>query len=45
MLITITGDTKGIGRAISAQLGNLGHQVAGFSRSNGFDIGSKIVRD
>lgn len=45
MVITITGDTKGIGHAISSRLSNLGHQVAGFSRSKGFDIGSKNTRD
>jgi len=45
MLVTITGDTKGIGHAISLRLTNLGHRVAGFSRSKGFDIGSKDVRN
>ena len=38
MKIGITGHTSGIGKAISDKLLDLGHEVRGFSRSNGFDI-------
>ena len=45
MLVTITGSTKGIGHALALHLAKIGHQVVGFSRSQGFDIGSKSTRD
>ncbi len=37
-IAAITGHTAGIGLAISEQLMQAGYQIAGFSRSNGFDI-------
>jgi NADP-dependent 3-hydroxy acid dehydrogenase YdfG len=45
MLITVTGDTKGIGHSLALQLTSMGHQVVGFSRTKGFDIGHKATRD
>jgi NADP-dependent 3-hydroxy acid dehydrogenase YdfG len=36
--IAITGHTSGIGKAIFERMLSYGHEVTGFSRSNGFDI-------
>lgn len=36
--IGITGHSKGIGKALADGLSEAGHDVMGFSRSNGFDI-------
>jgi NADP-dependent 3-hydroxy acid dehydrogenase YdfG len=49
MKIAITGHTSGIGKALYTLYENAGHEVIGFSRSNGFDITkpdqfSKIVK-
>lgn len=41
MKIVITGHTKGIGLPLYKQLVLNGHQVVGFSRSEGTDIGSR----
>lgn len=38
MKVAITGHSKGIGKAIHAQLEQHGYQCTGFSRSNGYDI-------
>lgn len=38
MKIGITGHTRGIGKAISEYFTNSGHEVLGFSRSNGYDL-------
>lgn len=45
MKIAITGHTKGIGKAITDYLQDQGHEVLGYSRSNGFDISSEHVRN
>ena len=44
MKIAITGHTQGIGLALSTVFSQYGHEVIGFSRSNGFDIGNKETR-
>lgn len=41
MKIIITGHTRGIGQPLFKQLALSGHQVMGFSRSEGTDIGSR----
>lgn len=38
MRISITGHTKGIGKCLYLHLKDLGHNVIGFSRTNGYDI-------
>ena len=38
MKIRITGHTKGIGECLYLHLKELGHDVVGFSRTNGYDI-------
>lgn len=38
MIISITGDTRGIGLALKNHFMLEGHTVIGFSRSNGYDI-------
>jgi len=38
MKIVVTGHTKGLGRAIYYHYINLGHDVKGFSRTNGFNV-------
>jgi len=38
MKIAITGHTAGIGQALAAVYQHHGHEVMGFSRSNGYDI-------
>lgn len=38
MKIVVTGHTKGLGQAIYYHYINLGHDVIGFSRTNGYDI-------
>lgn len=38
MKIAITGHTSGIGKALFTMLSEQGHDVSGFSRSNGYDI-------
>lgn len=43
MKIAITGNTKGIGKAISDYFSN-DHEVLGFSRSSGYDISDDSVR-
>ena len=45
MKIAITGHTKGIGKALYATLSNRGHEVHGYSRSNGYDISDPDVRN
>lgn len=42
MKVAITGHTKGIGSSLYEVFKNNGHEVIGFSRSNGFDISSNI---
>ena len=38
MKVAITGHTQGIGQALAKVFVQYGHEVIGFSRSNGFDI-------
>lgn len=45
MKIIVTGHTKGIGKALAGTFSKYGHEVVGFSRSNGFDISSEEVRN
>ena len=42
MKIGITGHTKGLGKAFADMFEQAGHEVVGFSRSNGYDINEKI---
>jgi nucleoside-diphosphate-sugar epimerase len=42
MKIAITGHTKGIGLALATAFKDNGHEVIGFSRSNGYDIETTI---
>jgi NAD(P)-dependent dehydrogenase (short-subunit alcohol dehydrogenase family) len=44
MKIAITGHTKGIGASIASIFEKHGHQVVGFSRSNGYDISNPADR-
>jgi NADP-dependent 3-hydroxy acid dehydrogenase YdfG len=41
MKIAITGHTKGLGKSLFDELTSLGHDVFGFSRTNGYDISDK----
>ena len=43
--IAITGHTSGIGLSLFTRFTELGNDVYGFSRSNGYDIGSNDVCD
>ena len=45
MKIAITGHTKGIGKALYTTLSKRGHEVYGYSRSNGYDISDPTVRN
>ncbi len=45
MKIAITGHTKGIGQALYHELVQKGHDVYGYSRSNGYDICKEIDID
>ena len=45
MKIAITGHTKGIGKALFEYFSQQGHEVVGFSRSNGFDISLEETRN
>lgn len=45
MKISVTGHTRGIGLAIYTHLQNLGHEVVGFSRSNGYDLSDENLRE
>jgi NAD(P)-dependent dehydrogenase (short-subunit alcohol dehydrogenase family) len=38
MKIAVTGHTSGIGKSLFAECARRGHEVVGFSRSNGYDI-------
>ncbi len=44
MKVAITGHTKGIGSALYDQFTSRGHDVLGFSRSNGYDIDLEDTR-
>jgi nucleoside-diphosphate-sugar epimerase len=44
MKIAITGHTQGIGLALATVFQQYGHEVVGFSRSNGFDISEPQAR-
>ena len=44
MKVAITGHTQGIGQALSSVFQQYGHEVIGFSRSNGFDISNPQAR-
>lgn len=43
--IAITGHSKGIGEALTKLYSDAGHEVIGFSRSNGFDLFTEEGRD
>ena len=45
MKIAITGHTQGIGAALTEYFAEQGHEVKGFSRSNGYDIGQETDRN
>lgn len=45
MKIAITGHTRGIGQAITQQLGASGHEIHGISKSNGYDLTFTEARD
>lgn len=38
MKVIVTGHTRGLGAEIATTYKNLGHEVIGFSRSNGYDL-------
>jgi len=42
--VAITGHTKGLGKALKDCFESNGHDVIGFSRSNGYDISDSIAR-
>ena len=44
MIVRITGHTKGIGKCLHDDLIAEGHDVVGYSRSNGFDISNPKFR-
>ena len=44
MKIGITGHTQGFGKSLYDVFNSQKHDTLGFSRSNGFDIGNKLVR-
>lgn len=44
MKIIVTGHTKGLGKAIYEHYVNLGHEVTGFSRSNGYDVNNPEIK-
>lgn len=44
MKIALTGHTRGIGQALADMLRLDGHDVLGFSRSNGYDLINKALR-
>jgi hypothetical protein len=44
MKVAITGHTKGLGKALKDCFEANGHEVVGFSRSNGYDIADSLVR-
>jgi hypothetical protein len=45
MKVSITGHSKGLGNSIYIELLKRGHEVFGFSRSNGYDISDKSTRN
>lgn len=45
MKVAITGHTQGIGKAIFEEMIKRGHEVTGYSRSNGYDISLESARD
>lgn len=45
MKIAITGHTRGIGLGIKEHFESQGHEILGFSKSNGFDISSPFARE
>lgn len=45
MKIAITGHTSGIGAALSQWFSDRGHEIVGFSRTNGFDISDDSTLD
>lgn len=44
MKIVITGHTRGLGKSLAEEFTNHGHEVVGFSRSDGNDISLENVR-
>ena len=44
MKIAITGHTKGIGQGLYTYFNSLGHDVTGFSRTNGYNLTNPEVR-
>jgi NADP-dependent 3-hydroxy acid dehydrogenase YdfG len=45
MIIGITGDSIGIGKALKDMLIAQGHVVKGFSRSNGYDVSDAKIQN
>ena len=45
MKVAITGNTKGIGKALSEYFSNKNCEIIGFSKTDGYDISKKTVRD
>jgi nucleoside-diphosphate-sugar epimerase len=43
--IALTGHTRGIGKALADIFTDQGHNVEGYSKSNGYDIGEQLVRN
>jgi len=43
--IALTGHTRGIGKALADIFTAQGHNVEGYSKSNGYDIGEQLVRN
>lgn len=44
MKVAITGHSRGLGLALDNELSKRGHQVLGFSRTNGYDINDVQIR-
>lgn len=45
MKIAITGHTSGIGKSLLHEFQSRGHEVMGFSRSNGYDIANEKIQE
>ena len=45
MKVAITGHTQGFGNSLYKIFKSRGHDIVGFSRSNGFDISNNLIRE